>query len=426
MKISRIRVTGGFLSGVDISLNSGLNVVIGPRGAGKTTLLELLRHALGVSHADAPSARKHQEFVRAILGSGEVIVDLECDGEAQRIAVDATGTGRKKEYAVAALMLAQNELEAIASNRDSRLNLIDLRANISPAVEVWTKIEELTRRAANYRDEIEASAEILKQRLQLNVDLDKTAAREQELLRGGNELLSKKRQELTELERSLLNLKAELRGLSRSHAQFTEVGIAVEQVQALLSDALDTHSSRSSTIPVRTQRVLNIATELSLEIAEIRAQIAARRNDIDARTLSLREFAEPIRAELETAESGLGAVTAEMRNIRSQLAMMDEQEKQLLVLQNQYKETIRSRDELMSRLESGHEYIFQKRAAVAAAVNDQLDGHVVVTVDHLADHRSFSSMLERALQGSNTQYRSAIESIVSSVLPGQLLKFLST
>jgi ABC-type multidrug transport system ATPase subunit len=53
MWISRIRVTGGFLNGLDVSLAKGLNVVVGPRGAGKTTFLELLRHAVGAQHGPA-------------------------------------------------------------------------------------------------------------------------------------------------------------------------------------------------------------------------------------------------------------------------------------------------------------------------------------------------------------------------------------
>jgi recombinational DNA repair ATPase RecF len=126
--ISRVRVTGGFLGGVDIEFARGLNVVIGGRGAGKTTLLELIRHALGVQHADENRTRSHDAFIRTLLGNGEIVLDLESEQGASRIVVDANGGGRRAEFASVALMLGQNELEAIASSPDSRLNLIDLRS----------------------------------------------------------------------------------------------------------------------------------------------------------------------------------------------------------------------------------------------------------------------------------------------------------
>jgi len=40
--IRRIKVTGGFLDGIDLNFAPGLNCVIGERGTGKTTLLEFI------------------------------------------------------------------------------------------------------------------------------------------------------------------------------------------------------------------------------------------------------------------------------------------------------------------------------------------------------------------------------------------------
>ena len=69
MWISRIRVTGGYLHGLDVTLSRGLNVIVGPRGAGKTAFLELLRHAVGAQHADrSPDAeRRRRAFLTAVL-----------------------------------------------------------------------------------------------------------------------------------------------------------------------------------------------------------------------------------------------------------------------------------------------------------------------------------------------------------------------
>ncbi len=128
MWISRIRVTGGFLAGLDVSLTRDLNVVIGPRGAGKTTLLELLRHALAASHADVGDGEERQRFLDAVLGlDGEVIVDVEADDGGRHLVVDHLGGGQRPDLGASVLALGQNDLEEIASDAQSRLSLLDLR-----------------------------------------------------------------------------------------------------------------------------------------------------------------------------------------------------------------------------------------------------------------------------------------------------------
>ncbi len=131
MWVSRIRVTGGFLSGLDVSLSKGLNVVVGPRGAGKTTLLELLRHAVGAQHAERSKAaqQQRQTFLDAVLGAGEIVVDVESEEGGRRLVVDAKGGGQRQDLSNSVLVLGQNELEDIASDAPSRLNLLDLSLN---------------------------------------------------------------------------------------------------------------------------------------------------------------------------------------------------------------------------------------------------------------------------------------------------------
>ena len=138
-----------FLAGLDVQLSSGLNVVVGPRGVGKTTLLELIRHALGVPHADNGQARQRAAAIRKLLGSGEVVLDVQDNAQGLRIVVDADGNGRVSDLAEIALMLGQNELEEIASSSTSRLSLIDLRAGLRESSTDHSIAPELTRRLAN-------------------------------------------------------------------------------------------------------------------------------------------------------------------------------------------------------------------------------------------------------------------------------------
>jgi ABC-type lipoprotein export system ATPase subunit len=62
-------VQGGFLDGLEVNFQSGLNCIIGPRGTGKSSILNLIRFALG----DWPG--QPREFVgkmSGLLGDGQV------------------------------------------------------------------------------------------------------------------------------------------------------------------------------------------------------------------------------------------------------------------------------------------------------------------------------------------------------------------
>lgn len=48
MLIRRMQVEGGFLDGLDLRFEAGLNVLIGGRGTGKSSIIELIRYCLDV------------------------------------------------------------------------------------------------------------------------------------------------------------------------------------------------------------------------------------------------------------------------------------------------------------------------------------------------------------------------------------------
>ena len=47
--IEQVQIEDGFLGGLHLRFEAGLNVLIGARGTGKTSLIELIRYALGAS-----------------------------------------------------------------------------------------------------------------------------------------------------------------------------------------------------------------------------------------------------------------------------------------------------------------------------------------------------------------------------------------
>lgn len=79
-KIRGLRVTGGFLDGLDIRFDPRLSCVIGGRGSGKTTVLEFLRFALNEMPDADRSAGQRRHIMRLLQGNlqtGRITVEVE-------------------------------------------------------------------------------------------------------------------------------------------------------------------------------------------------------------------------------------------------------------------------------------------------------------------------------------------------------------
>lgn len=72
---------GGFLDGVRLHLNEGLNVLIGGRGSGKSTVLESVRFVLGLEPVTERGRKQHREVVDKVLGSATKVSALVACGE---------------------------------------------------------------------------------------------------------------------------------------------------------------------------------------------------------------------------------------------------------------------------------------------------------------------------------------------------------
>jgi DNA repair ATPase RecN len=141
-RIRSIRVIGGFLDGVTFELSQGLNCIIGARGTGKTTVLELVRFALDAlpaSDVDPGSRRRIESLIQQNLAGGRVELTIEtrdgliytvtrAAGE-DPIVLDADGQATeitlKTGGFFGADIFSQNEVEAIADQATSQLDLID-------------------------------------------------------------------------------------------------------------------------------------------------------------------------------------------------------------------------------------------------------------------------------------------------------------
>jgi predicted ATP-dependent endonuclease of OLD family len=71
--IRRMQVEGGFLDGLNLRFDNGLNVLIGGRGTGKSSIIELIRYCLDVpGQSDEEDAKRSLEQAVAVLQDGQV------------------------------------------------------------------------------------------------------------------------------------------------------------------------------------------------------------------------------------------------------------------------------------------------------------------------------------------------------------------
>lgn len=75
-RIERLKITGGYLDGVEIDLSEHLNTVIGGRGTGKSTLIECIRYALGLRPISKNAQKQHDEIIKENLGKSKARVEL--------------------------------------------------------------------------------------------------------------------------------------------------------------------------------------------------------------------------------------------------------------------------------------------------------------------------------------------------------------
>lgn len=428
MWVSRLRISGGFLNGLDVSFVRGLNVVIGSRGVGKTTLLELLRHALGAEHADKKKRQQREQFLNAVLGVGEVIVDLESDSGATQVIVDAKGRGRDRDLSHAVLVLGQSELEEIASDAANRLKLIDLRAGQESVDQPRGNLGRISREMYELRRQLQLCEEESLKRAGLEADRQIYRSQEEALVGDVQGPLASQRDALREVE-------ARSTAISRTSSNLQTAGELVDEMRGMVGSVqktlarLDTlHSafitadiSMSATLDVIRRGVEGLQDSIGVLDKDVAGHIAVA----TVEETKLREIAAPLREKLEQSEAGLGQLTAQVRNIEAQLRELDDNEKRRVALSAELEALRGRREEAFTAIEAEEELLFRARQSVAESTSRQIDSHIVVVVEHLADVSELREVLTENLKGTHTR-AALIDSLSARVLPRMLLEMVES
>lgn len=425
-EITRVRVNGGFLAGLDVTFSAGLNVIIGPRGSGKTALIELVRHALAANQSSQANTREREKYVRAILGSGDVIVDLSVDGSSTQVIVNAKGAGRIDSTSSSVLVLGQNELESIAADPSGRLDLIDTRANVdATATEQSTEeVSDLTLRLHETREALRSLQDQLRPQAQLIQDLEAAEARESDLLANESPQILAKKDHLSLLESQLRTVQTDAANMHAAVNAAGSVSVGMQAInRSVRSDLTATISNLTNPSLARDFNLFTRAISAASDhLTSMQSLLAANIAEKEADANSIRATMQPIREQLEAAEHGLGEVTARVGAIKSSLAELNSVKQTYSDKTAQYEEMRSMRDRLLEELESHQEKVYSQRLSAAREVTEHLVDGIEVSVKHLADTSDFQERLQSALAGSKLQFRPLAERMASSLLPRQLLE----
>ena len=432
MYIERIRVDEGFLDGLDLRLERGLNVIIGARGSGKTSLIELVRFCLDIPRFTDDTVGRHFQQARAILRGGQVTVTL-TDGVESITTVRShsdeapRSTGSTPDVTI----LAQGEIEAVGDQPSGRLYLIDrLRPNRRDLdnrseqlrlelKSITTEIRDLLLETDEMRLGVSASR---------NVPRDLTEALESEASALESARATKEdRASLASLQHLSAQLKVRRGVFERALRELGSVHSELARISnrgVLMETWPESAGEHDLLQPVRVH-----LTEAFEHLAEVRGRIAEASSSIRGllqadvgRAVDVDEASREIRSRLGKVDEGIEAATRRVEELKEragQLAALRQR------LQQKYAHALQrmaQRDVLYASLDQLRRERFLSRLAIAESVTDELGPGIQVAVGGSERTKAYAGAITLGLRGSGLHYSTLSPHLAASMSPLELVQ----
>ena len=428
MYVERLQVEDGFLDGLDLQFERGLNVIIGARGTGKTSVIELLRYCLNAGALTTRAREQSQQHVEAVLGPGAVFVTL-TDGAARMTVSRSSRDSEPRTNAEYPLptILAQNEIETVGVEPSGRLALIDRFVTSPPGAAGLTlsqlrsqtsEIEALVSETSLIRAQSEdlANAPALLEeavaeltRLQ---DEGKSGARDRraldelqsaaagaavraDLLSRAEEAMVEYRQRLTALSSAAPSLSAEVLTGPDHDPGLDGIKDALNRLRLLLRQALD-------------------ALEGAL------ARTGEQRDATEKLQVSLDERLRPLRRALEERSRGASLAARRVEELRERAGQHAALLAELGERSNKLPQMIEERRAEYQVLEGLRQARLAARIDVASRLNEELGPRIKVEVIGSAENRRYVNAIISALTGSGLHYNSLAPQIAERMSPLEL------
>jgi predicted ATPase/uncharacterized coiled-coil protein SlyX len=426
MMIKRISVEGGFLDGLDVCFEQGLNTIIGARGTGKSSLIELLRVGVGAGNKTSESRLATEAHVPAVLRDGEVIVTLEEHGEEVLSRYSVGNDSAVHGFGISPNIFSQSEVEQIGLLASGRRDLIDAfnpKLGLADGDEaiVISKIDK-------------CSAEIIRLESALSLQQSEIPA----LQKLEEQLFEAEKEEKSALGKSqALNEKSDIiqvlgnnyRILNSESEELDAYSVVVSEFIEETKNRIDNHlvieadssilknSELMAAYNVALSEIRNGLKSLELIPKSAGFLVASKKSEIEGINATGRK----LRSEIDKMQAGLGEVTRKVQKFRDQLAIANQAKASALKITKQIEDIRSDRDRLLDELESGRTNRSILRAEVARSLSEELGPDIRLAVDQAADIGKYLDAILTSFQGSSLQYKEIAPAIANQILPRALI-----
>ena len=440
--IRGIKITHGFLGGLDTPLSEHLNCVIGARGTGKTSLIEFIRYALDLMPSSEPERRRIMGIVEGNLAGGRIELSLTtCNGTDCTVSrtqgeppmlLDGEGRPTGKAYLASLFgidIFSQNEVERIADDIGSQLRLIDsfdqanlrdmdraiadkeaeLRENARKMVPLKREIAELEDAVSGLaakEEQLKGFTNISGQDSKKMVKANSERAmreREAAVIPGMQEVFTKTvrgmKQLCRDMENSLAFYRLEEFDTSPNTALFDELG---------------SHSAACrDEISGKIAAIVQYMREAWPEFENIQGRLTEAHQAQELEYNNLLEQSNADRAAIVERRR----LERERDELRKKNALLEEKRSLLRQCQEE-------RDDLTDGLSEKREQRFTARKNIVDRINAAVGPSVRVTLEPSSNSSLYRDALVNALRGSQMQYSAVVDKITEHVTPAELAGML--
>lgn len=429
MYIKRIQVEEGFLEGLDITFEKGLNTIIGARGTGKTSVIELIRYCLNAKSFSAESSRKSHDHAVSILRGGQVTVTLQ--GESGEIIVTRSGDDEASRSSSAfeqPLIMSQTEVESVGLHPQGRLRLIDSFLENTSQIsnqesEFVGEIKSTTSLIESGRKEVyELDASLSQLKL---IDESLLALQEREkAVANYSEAAALKKQELDILSSQSAALsvavdyldrqnKTILEGMHSVHKGLTAI-LAREKWQSELPNPLESLEVRISSSYGKMAEGYEGLRLVLLEIEQLKQLRSSEK-------VALEDKSRELRREIDAIMEGAGSVAREGAKLRETKEKLLSLQKVREMANERVKSLQQNRNKNLDLLDTLRSKKYELRKAVCDQINEKLYPRIKVEIERASQVEEYSRLLAETLKGSGLRYNEIARSLAQLMSPRELM-----
>lgn len=435
MYIKRIQIEEGFLNGFDLTLSSGLNVLIGARGTGKTSVIELVRFALGAKNHTTESQARSLDHARAVLNGGEVSVLLGDDTENIDVTVTRSVNDEKPrangDY-VAPIVLSQTEIETLGLSEAGRLTLIDgfisgrsaLRANEAETV---SAIRSTYKEIASLEAEI---ATLVDGKPKLNVLTEQLGQlkKQQAQVEGQSKVVAEKQGILTRVNAQLSDLSVREEILTRFTESASEWGESLGGLATQDYGVEPWHGDPAQDplegIRGKYKNAVREIEAVSGEFESLSEVALQRQQELAAKRTEVEKQARILRTDLDKLVEGSGALARQVAAVETQIAQTQARDRVAVERKARLAELRKRRDQLLGQLQSIRDRRYNERVRIATAITSNLAPQIKIELERSAQYSEYAKAIANALRGSGMKYADIAATLSQRISTRELIDII--